>query len=171
MNNSDKRKLHREKTWKAFFYNIGGVILPFILSLLPILLFNRYEAIWEFLDEGEFLLFSAGLYTTSFYIYGENGNSVTMKTDKILKNVSVLLLIVCAAFYAVIYCVKLFHNFPLDLNTPFLRIASILLFIGAVWSVYRSLYIEYLKIIPRINVPEQSKSNVEDIMSQLPNEK
>jgi len=169
MINSEKNTIHIEKTLKAFFYNIGGVILPFILSLFPIILFNKYDAIWEFLDEGEFLLFSAGLYTTSFYIYGENTNSIKEKTDKILKNISVLLLILCATLYAVIYCIKLFHNFSLNLNTPFLRIISILLFSGAVWSLYRSLYIDYLKATPQVNITEENKANVDDIMKQLPN--
>lgn len=168
MNNQINKKFRIEKTWKGFFYNIGGVVLPFILSLLPIILFRKYEAIWEFLDEGQFLLFSAGLYTTSFYIYGENSNSVVEKTDKILKNISVFFLIICSAFYAVIYCIELFHNFPIQINTAFIRVASAFLFVGAVWSVFRSLYIDNLRTIPSVNITEKSKSGVDDIMNQLP---
>lgn len=166
----DKKKKsdHLERTIKGFTYNIGGVILPFILSLLPIILFSKYEAIWEFLDQGEFLLFSAGLYTTSFFLYGENSNSITKMTDKILKNLSLWLLIVCAALYAIVYCIDLFHGFHLDVNLLFLRLISVCLFGLAALSVYRSLYIDYLKIIPSVDVQKKSKSDVDDIMNQLP---
>jgi hypothetical protein len=171
MDKKEQKQFHLDKTLKGFTYNVIGVTLPFLLSLLPIILFGKYHAVVNFLDQGEFLLFSAGLYTTSFFLYEENSTSVVKKTDKILKNLSLWLLVICAALYAIIYCVELFVQFKISVDLIFLRLFSLALFGIAVWSVFRSIYIDYQKLIPNIDVQKKSGSDVEDIMSQLPKEK
>ena len=72
MRMESQKKIHLEKTLKGFTYNVLGVILPFILSLFPIFILGKYEAIWTFLDQGQFLLFGAGLYTSSIFLFDEN---------------------------------------------------------------------------------------------------
>lgn len=161
------KKSHLEKTFKAFSYNILGVILPFILSLLAILVLKKYAAIWSFLDQGQFLLFGAGLYTTSIFLFGENRVSISKKRDKIMSNLSFWLLIVCSALYAIIYCLDLVKSDAFSVNTTFIRFSSLLLFSISIFSVYRSLYIDFLSSYPDIDVKGKSKEGVEDIMKNL----
>ncbi|MDP2235401.1 MAG: hypothetical protein Q8J88_03100 [Bacteroidales bacterium] len=163
----NQKRIHLEKTIKGFSYNVIGVILPFILSLIPIFILGKYNAIWTFLDQGQFLLFGAGLYTSSIFLFGENGQSIRRATDKILSNLSLWFLIICSAFYAIIYCLDLINNDSYSMNTAFIRWASILLFAVSVFSVYRSLFIDFLKSYPEVDIKEESKKGVDNILKQL----
>ncbi len=163
----NQKAIHLEKTLKGFSYNVLGVILPFILSLIPIIILKRYEAIFTFLDEGQFLLFGAGLFTSSIFLFGENRNSIRKKYDKILSNLSLWLLIICSAFYAIIYCLDLLKNETHTLNLNFIRCASLVLFTISVISIYRSVFIDFLKTYPEVDVKEESKKNIDNIMDKL----
>ncbi|HKR05648.1 MAG TPA: hypothetical protein VJY62_13520 [Bacteroidia bacterium] len=162
-----QKRIHLEKTIKGFSYNIIGVILPFILSLIPIFILNKQDAIWKFLDEGQFLLFGAGLYTSSIFLFGENRDSIRKTKDKILSNLSLWFLIICSSFYAIIYCLDLINNTTNVLNTYFIRCGSLFLFVISVISVYRSIYIDFLKSYPEVDIKEESKKGVDDILKQL----
>lgn len=162
-----QKKTHWEKTMKAFSYNVLGIILPFILSLLPIVVLRQYGAIWSFLDEGDFFLFGAGLFTTSVLLFGENNISIREKQDKVLSNLSFWLLIICSAFYAIIYCLNIVNKDELRLDLYFIRCSSLLLFSIAVYSVYRSLYIDQLRTYPSIDVKKVSKEEIDDILKNL----
>lgn len=163
---NQKRK-HLEKTIKGFSYNVIGVILPFILSLIPIFILGKYNAIWTFFDQGQFLLFGTGLYTSSIFLFGENRQSIRRTKDKILSNLSLWFLIICSAFYAIIYCLDLIANESYSMNTALIRWASILLFAISVFSVYRSLFLDFLKSYPEVDIKEESKKGVDNILNQL----
>ena len=163
----DQKRIHLEKTIKGFSYNVIGVILPFILSLIPSFILGEYNAIWTFLDQGQFLLFGAGLYTSSIFLFGENKQSVRRTKDKILSNLSFWFLIICSAFYAIIYCLDLINREANLMNTAFIRWTSILLFVISIFSVYRSLFIDFLKSYPEVDIKEESKKGVDNIIKQL----
>ncbi len=163
----NQKRIHLEKTLKGFSYNVIGVILPFILSLIPILILGKYNAILTFLDEGQFLLFGAGLYTSSIFLFGENRQSIRTTKDKILSNLSLWFLIISSAFYAIIYCLDLIQNNSFSINKIFIRLASIGLFTVSVISVYRSLFIDFLKSYPEVDIKEESKKGVDNILKEL----
>ncbi|ACF10803.1 hypothetical protein Cpar_0380 [Chlorobaculum parvum NCIB 8327] len=163
----NQTRIHFEKTLKGFSYNVIGVILPFILSLIPIFVLGKYNAIWTFLDQGQFLLFGAGLYTTSIFLFGENQASIRHDIDKILNNISVWFLIICSSFYAIIYCLDLIKHDALSINTSFIRWTSVLLFFVSIISVYRSLFIDFLKTYPDVDIKEESKKGVDNILKEL----
>jgi hypothetical protein len=163
----NQKKIHFEKTLKGFSYNVMGIILPFILSLIPIFVLSRYDAIWTFLDQGQFLLFGAGLYTSSIFLFGENQPSIRCKIDKILNNISLWFLIICSAFYAIIYCLDLIKPQLFSVNNVFIRFASILLFVVSIISVYRSLSIDFLKMYPEVDIKKESKKGVDSILKGL----
>lgn len=167
MDDQQIEKIHIEKTLKAFSYNVLGVIFPFILSLLPILILRQYAAIWSFLDEGDFFLFSAGLFTTSIFLFSENNPSINEKSDKLLSNLSLWLLIICSAFYAIIYCLNIVNRDDLKLDLRFIRCSSLILFSIAVYSVYRSLFIDQLRIYANVDVKKSSKEGVDEILKNL----
>jgi hypothetical protein len=163
----ENRKKHFEKTMKGFSYNVLGVILPFILSLLGMMILKKYEKIWAFIDEGQFLLFGAGLYTSSIFLFGENKSSIRKSSDKLLSNVSLWFLIVTSALYGIIYFISLLEVRPLDTDHNFIRITSILLFVVSLLSIYRSISIDSLKTYASINVEEESQKGVNDILENL----
>ena len=59
----NQKAIHFEKTLKGFSYSVLGYF-TFILSLIPIIILKKYDAIYTFLDQGQFLLFGAGLYNS-----------------------------------------------------------------------------------------------------------
>ncbi|WP_374951832.1 hypothetical protein [Mucilaginibacter sp.] len=160
-----KRK-HLGKTIKAFSYNVLGVVLPFILSLIPILFLKKYDKIESFLDEGEFLIFASGLYTGALFLFGENTASIKKMHDKILSALCIWLLIICSTSYAIIYCVQLLKlNAGIDL--PFIRIYSLIIFFIAVLASYRSVFIDFLKTYPQVDVEKISKQDVDNIVNDI----
>lgn len=163
----NQKKIHLEKTIKAFTYNVMGVTLPFILSIFPIIILSQYEALIVFIDQGNFLLFGAGLYTTSLYLFGENRSSIKHTKDKVLFNLSLWLLIITSAIYAIIYGLALIPNATFQLNTSFIRTISLLLFCISIFAVYRSLFVDILKTYPEVNIKDVSKKGVDDILNQL----
>jgi len=158
----DKQRLHR--TLKVFFYNVLGVILPFLLSLIPMFILSKTEEISSFLDQGQFFLFSAGLLTSSILMFGENRDFIKTDFDKFLNFISFWLLIFCSAFYAIIYCLSLIK---IPMYTAFIRSSSIILFIIAIVSIYRSVFIDSIKIKPKIDVKKESDNEINSIMETL----
>ena len=118
-------------------------------------------------DQGQFLLFGAGLYTSSIFLFGENKGSIRKLKDKLLSNLSFWLLIISSAFYAIIYCLDLLKEQAFSLNIVFIRVTSIILFSIAVISIYRGVFIDFLKTYPEVDVKEESKKEVDHIMDQL----
>lgn len=166
-NMDSQKRLHLEKTIKAFSYNFMGVTLPFILSLISIFILSKFESLWAFVDQGNFLLFAAGFYTSSLYVFGENQNSLREKKDKILLNLSLWLLIISSAIYAIIYGLTLTSNLHTELNTCFIRLMSFLLFVVSAYSAYRSIFIDLLKTYPEVDVEKESQKGVDDILNDL----
>ncbi len=160
------KKTHQEKTWKSFFSNILGTTLPFILSLLPILFLKEYRYILSFFDDGQFLIFGAGLFTSSYFLYNENQISIRKKWDKFLNGFCFWALIICSASYAIIYCLKILNvQFTIDLIL--IRIVSIVLFLFAVFAVFRSIYLDFLKEYPEVDVKAENLKQVDNILDQL----
>lgn len=164
----EKKKNHIEKTIKGFSYSVLGTILPMILATIPALLFNEGGKLWKFLDEGEVLLFGAGLFTSALFLFGENKPSLKKRGDKILSNLSLWLLIVCSAFYAILYTVEIFGDEYLSkMNYLFIRCTSVALFLISMIAVYRSTFIEFKKVYTYVDVKKKSEAGVEGIMDQL----
>ncbi len=155
-----------EKTWKGFFYTVMGVTLPFLLSLIPIVILKEYCKIISFLDDGQFLLFGAGLFTSSYYLFTENFKSISKKKDKLLNNIVLWALIFCSSFYAILYFIQII-NYQLQINLIFIRVGSIILYILALISIYRSIYVDSLKVYPDIDVKKETKKEVDNILEQL----
>jgi len=163
-----RNKLRYQRTLKVFFYNVLGVILPFLLSLIPIMILNKTDKIFSFLDEGQFFLFSAGLLTSAILVFGENRTAIKSDFDKFLNFMSLWLLIFCSAFYAIIYCLSLINIPPCyAVSTWFIRSSSILLFVIALTSIYRSVYIDSIKENSKIDVQGQSNDEINSIMDKL----
>ena len=164
----DKRFEHKEKTWKSFTYTTVGTILPMLLATIPAILLREKNELWEFLDGGEVLLFGAGLYTSSLYLFGENKNSIKGKVDRLLSNSCMWMLIACSAFYATLYTIDILGpEFAKKMDISFVRGSSIFLFAFAVISVFRSTRIEMKKTYPPVDVIKKSESGVAGIMNQL----
>lgn len=163
-------KIHRtrlDKVAKLTFYNVAGVILPFVLSAIGIIYFMHYGAFLEYLDQGQFLLFGAGLFTSSILGFQDNQRSMTSYTDKILSSSSIWLLIICSAFYAIVYCSNLLAIQSQSVNTAFIRWSSILLFAVSILSVYRSITLDIPNWNPPVDVEMEGKRGVENILNQL----
>jgi hypothetical protein len=160
------RKIHLEKTWKSFSYSVLGITLPFILSLIGILLLKDYQEILSFLDDGQFLIFGAGLFTSSYFLYTENYKSIEKKRDKFLSNFGFWALIICSAFYAIIYCLKI-SGINLKIDLFLIRTTSIILYLVAIYSVFRSIYLDFLKTFPEVDVKAESTKEVDDMIGKL----
>lgn len=159
-------KKHFEKTIKGFSYNVLGVILPFILSLIAILILRKYEKIWAFIDDGNLFLFGAGLYTASIYLFGENKNEIKEGIDKFLSNLSFWFLIISSAFYCIIYCLMLLDKSKVA-NEVFVRTCSILFFLLSTIAMYRSVSIDALKTYQDVNIERENQKGVADILDKL----
>ncbi len=162
----DQKTIHLEKSIKTFSYTFGGTILPLIIALFAMLLLNRNSEFWKFLDKGDVLIFSAGLYSTAWFLFSENSTSVRDKKDKILWNLSILFLIICSALYAIVYSVSITQNSETILNIGFLRTVSCILFAISTIAVWRSIFIDQKKF-PSPDIQASSASGVSDIMDQL----
>lgn len=158
--------IHLEKTWKSFFYTVIGVTLPFLLSLIPIITLSEYKKIVSFLDDGQFLLFGAGLYTSSHFLFTENSKSVKLKKDKVLCNIVFWALIFCSSFYAILYLVQII-DYKSTINLLFVRIGSVILYFLAIYSIYRGIYVDSLKVYPEIDIKKETKQEVDNILDQL----
>jgi len=166
----NKREIHREKTFKSFSYNIFGITLPFLLSLIPILVIKDYQEILAFLDDGQFLIFGAGLFTSSYLLYTDTDNqkSIKKKKDKFLSYICFWAILICSSFYSILYCLKITNvDFPMD--CLLIRLSSICLYIIATYAVYRSIFIDFLKLYPEIDVKAESTKEIDKIIGQLNN--
>ena len=164
-------KQHYEKTLTGFLYSIFGITLPFILSLIGILIIKEYNYIVSFIDDGQILLFSAGLLTSAYYIFRDEENQKSLKKsqlryDRILSHLSFMFLIITSVMYAILYSFRI-SNENIDLNIWFVRISSVILFGLSVYSAYRSIYLDFLKVYPIIDVKKESNKCVNKIIEEL----
>lgn len=164
-------KLHNEKTWTGFLYSIFGVTLPFILSLIGILIIKKFEHIVSFIDDGQFLLFSAGLLTSAYYIFRDEENQRSLKKsvlkfDRLTSHLTIFFLIITSVMYAILYSIGISHS-AIDLNVWFIRIASVVIFAFAAYASFSSIYVDFLKVYPDVDVKMESKKGVSDIMDKL----
>jgi len=158
---------YNKKFYRALNYNILGVVLPFILSLIPIALLFDFSSIFEFIYQGNFLLFSASFYTTAIYLLNENKYEIENKIDVFFELYSVWLLIISSSTYAILYFSQLAEVVIENLGYWFVIILSITLFIVALFALYRSLSLELMKHKPEVNVEKMSKEGVDDIIESL----
>jgi len=166
-----KLQEHKDKTQIGFFYSIAGVTLPFLLSLLGIAMINKYEFVVSFVDDGQFLLFSAGLLTSAYYILRDEENQRSLakssiKNKKVLNHATVLLLIVSSVMYALLYFVQI-SDAAINLNVWFIRASSLLLFSFSCYASYNSIFVDFLKVYPPVDVKKESTMGVNNIMDQL----
>ncbi len=170
-------KLHTEKTWTGFFYSLIGVTLPFTLSLIGILIIKKYDFIVSFIDDGQILLFAVGLLSSAFYIFRDESNQKSLKKaklkiDRLISHFTILFLIVSAVMYAIIYSFTLMETeatiaTDITINTWFIRISSVLIFIFALYASYSSIYVDFLKVYPIVDVKKESTKGVKDLLDKL----
>jgi hypothetical protein len=164
-------KEHNEKTWTGFLYSIFGVTLPFTLSFIGILVIKKYDYVVSFIDDGQFLLFSAGLLTSAYYIFRDEENQKSLKKsvlkfDRLISHLTIVFLIIASVLYAILYFIGISH-FLFDLNIWFIRVISILIFAFSVYASFSSIYVDFLKVYPEIDIEKESKKGVKDIMDKL----
>lgn len=167
----ERRKLRKEKTWTGFSYTVFGTTLPFFLSLLGILLISKSGEIISFLDDGQVLLFSVGLLTSSFYIFRDEDNLKTLRKSKHKLNILInhfilIFLLFCSVIYAILYTINISESI-LEINILFVRWSSIIAFIFALRATYISINIDLYKIYPPIDVQKESQHEVKNIMDEL----
>ncbi|MRT17122.1 hypothetical protein F3C99_09150 [Vitellibacter sp. q18] len=165
------KKLHAEKTWTGFLYSIFGVTLPFFLSLIGIMIISKYEYIISFVDDGQILLFSAGLLTSAYYIFRDEENQKSLhksklKFDKLISHLTIVFLIFTSVMYAILYTIGI-SNSKFDINISFIRISSIIIFGFAVYAAFSSIYVDFLKVYPIVDVKEESTREVNDLMNNI----
>jgi len=165
------KKLHKEKTWIGLLYSIFGITLPFFLSLIGIMMINKYEFVISFVDDGQILLFAAGLLTSAYYIFRDDGNQTSLrqsklKIDRLVSHLTIVFLIFTSAIYAILYTIGI-SNSALDINVWFIRISSLIIFAFSVYAAYSSIYVDFLKVYPIIDVKEESTKEVQNIMDKL----
>ena len=99
MKNS-KRKKYLEKVKSEFFYSVIRVILPLILASIALIIISKYNEIIHFIDKGDFSIYCVALFSTSFYLFGENRDHITKIFDQRLSDSLVWLMIISAAVYS-----------------------------------------------------------------------
>ena len=164
-------KLHKEKTWTGFLYSIFGVTLPFFLSLIGIMIVTKYEHIISFIDDGQILLFAAGLLTSAYYIFRDDENQKSLrkselKVDRLVSHLTILFLIFTSVMYAILYTLEI-SNSEFDINVWFIRFSSIIIFGFAGYASYSSIYVDFLKVYPIVDVKKESTKEVKNIMDKL----
>ncbi len=160
-----------EKTWTGLMYSIFGVILPFILSLIGILIIKKYEYIISFLDDGQFLLFSAGLLTGAFYLFRDDENQKSMKKyaskfARLVSHLTIMFLIIASVMYAILYTLGI-SDILLDLNIWFVRVMSVLIFVFSIYATFSSIYFDFVKVYPEVDIERERQKGVKNIMDQI----
>ena len=163
-------KLHSEKTWTAFFYSLLGVTFPFFVSLIGILILKKYEFVVSFIDDGQIFLFAAGLLTSAYYIFKDDDNQKSLrkskKSKRIVNHLTIVFLIFTSVFYAILYTTGI-SNTKQDINIWFIRLSSLIIFSFSVYASYTSIYLDFLKVYPIIDVKKESTKEVQNLMDQL----
>jgi hypothetical protein len=164
-------KEHSEKTRTGFLYSIFGVTLPFILSLIGILIIKKYDHIISFIDDGQILLFSAGLLASAYYIFRDDENQKSMKKSTLkciglVNHLTIIFLIITSVMYAILYSFGISQT-SIELNIWFIRISSVFIFSFSAYASYSSIYIDFLKVYPTVDVKKESTQAVQDIMDKL----
>lgn len=164
-------KEHSVKTWTGFLYSIFGVTLPFILSLIGILIIKKYEHIVSFIDDGQILLFSAGLLASTYYILRDDENQKSHKKSPLkgiglVNHLTIVFLMISSVMYAILYSFGI-SRASIDLNIWFIRISSVIIFLFSAYASFSSIYIDFLKVYPIIDVKKESTQAVQDIMDKL----
>ena len=165
----DIKKKYLRKVNNAFFHTVLGCILPFLIGTLLLIMIFKFKEILQFLDKGDFCIYSAALFSTSIYLFNENREYIKSIFDRWLNNVLIYLLLFSAVIYGAIYLIEALNPKPsiISINFWIVRIFSITLFIFSLISLYRSLLIQKKASIPVVDVKLESKSNVDQIMKEL----
>jgi uncharacterized BrkB/YihY/UPF0761 family membrane protein len=89
MNELQKQKQFN-RSIKIFLYTFVGTILPLIIAIFVVFLFDKQNALFNFLDKGEVLIFSVGLSSTAFLLFCENKDAIHINRDKFLYHFNIL---------------------------------------------------------------------------------
>lgn len=178
MTDAEFQKWHSRKTLRSFFYSILGVILPFLLSLIGIMIISKYEYIISFLDDGQVLLFSVGLLTSAFYIFREDENVKEVRQLKLklfkwkirLENLGdfvMIFLLFSSVIYAILYIFQIITP-SVNINISFIRIVSILIFLFSLFAIFQGIRVDNLNKYPKVDVRKESQKGVNNILDKLP---
>lgn len=152
---------------RLIFYNIMGVVLPFIISVIIVSIFSEVTLIWQFIDQGNFLLFSASFYTTSIYLFRENQNSIQDEKDFWLDLLAIWILVILASIYGVLYFMQINNTDLSDTKIVILRVLSLIIFFKSIYSLYRGFRLDNLNRVPKIDVEKHSKGEIDNIVNNL----
>jgi len=162
---AETRKKRIDKTWEAFLYSLAGVLLPFLISFLAVTTISRYCSLLSFLDKGEVLLFAVALLVSSFYIFQDDQNKLSLKRkeykiDQILSHLIWIMLILTSAVYGIVYILGVIQY---QIDIWFLRGFSLVSFILAAYISFRSINIDLLKVYPDVDVAGITQDAIDDI--------
>lgn len=165
------KKIHAEKTWTGFLYSIFGVTLPFFLSLIGILIISKYDYIISFIDDGQILLFAAGLLTSAYYVFRDEDNQRSLKKSelklyRLISHLTIIFLIFTSVTYAILYTIVI-SNSEFNINIWFIRLSSFVIFLFSAYAAYSSIYVDFLKLYPIVDVKKESTKGIENIMDKL----
>lgn len=165
----DIKKEYYERTNNAFLHTVVGCVLPFLIASILLIMISKSDKILQFLDKGDFCIYSAALFSTSIYLFNENEQDIRSRFDKWLYSVLNYLLLFAAVIYGAIYLIETLNSASsvISINFWIVRVFSIALFIFSLISVYRSLLIQKKAIFPEVNVESESKKDINQIMKEL----
>ena len=162
----DVLKEYKVSSNLAIFKTLGGIILPFIAGVIALAVGRKIADIMVFIDRGDFLIYSTALFSTSFFLYTENSKSIGSTLDRWISVSLLYILIICSIIYGGCF---LLTSLELNekINITFLRISSFLLFGASVYTLIRSIKLDFKKIYPIIDVSDQSKVDVEILVKEM----
>jgi len=162
--------------WKAvrtLITNLSGSLLPTFIALLILMLFKKSSLIIQLGDKGDFLLYSAGLYTSSLYLLNDNKNDLK-EIDNYLQIFAIFMIGCTSAIYGTLYASsnvfneKMLELIKISINIGFIRYSSLCFFICAIGVGLRAIYIDTKKYARLVDVRAESRQDVNSIMNQLP---
>ena len=136
-----KKKIYLQKAFNATYWSVLGTILPFILGSIILLTFSKAYTIINFVDRGDFCLYSAGLLSSSLFLLSDNKDHTRNSLNIILYPASFLLIIISAALYCSIFIRENLFTDQNSINVSycFVRVVSFILLGLSLIIVFKSL--------------------------------
>jgi hypothetical protein len=140
---------------------IGGSLMPVWGGIVLYKLFNIYPGFYVFVDDGQFFIYGASLFTPACYIlykYKDSDNFL----HSLIFLVSILLLLLSAILFAGISAASFFEQKTL-INFNFLRGSSLVIFVLSIVSSFIAQRIQYKIKMGGPNLREEEKAAFQDL--------
>ncbi len=130
----------------------------------------KSQSIIDFVDKGDFCLYSAGLLSSAIFILTDNKENIKKWHNHILYPFSFFLIAVAAALYLAIYIAgDVFKDTKINISSSFVRWTSMILIILSMIVILRSLIIDFRYRPKKVDVAKKQHEAVQDIMDKLGN--